>query len=408
MAQMVHVARASFDSLASGMPIYRVFLQQAPQFFQALLTGFAGIAQKITSLLFNPLTWVAAASAAFGAVLYFWGAHLAKMADGVNAFQKKIGDSAGPLERIARAMKSTAEHARAAADAASDWAGFLSKSDAGMRDTAVETWKKKIDEAKTGKGALIDAAIKDLSERRDAAILQGTAASKTIQGELSKDYGEDALSKLSSHATTLDEMFKSGGGGAIYQAYDSVKKAKTAAQLQQLLFAAHSIGGLSELSFSKLPEIPSGASFAEKKTIILNHLLDKQVELSDNTVTSMRAVNMAWKDVKSQADLHNNEQLTGEGTKRAAQASLDSAKNTISLMSQGIRDFQAMKDAGSQSAVRSDSLLKVGNFLGSSGVNGMKQIAEKHLKATQDLRVPLDKIQTYAANISKNVIQIPS
>ena len=131
-AQLLHVARASFDSLASGMPLTRVLAQQGPQLAQALIQMGAGM---------NAVYVAAAAGAAYGLYrfakamhdVYFEVERTSALADKLKAFMEyakgvhktRVIDSAlanekisGDFERAQAAIDYANEEADAVADLA--------------------------------------------------------------------------------------------------------------------------------------------------------------------------------------------------------------------------------------------------------------------------------------------------
>ncbi len=111
IAQLIHVARASFDSLVSGMSPWRVFLQQAPQVAQAFVSIGRGATMMI--LRFVPVAGALAAVAGAFIWLHTRAERVKKaMESMVDPFKSLVGiadTSLAAWDRLNRKMDEFAE-----------------------------------------------------------------------------------------------------------------------------------------------------------------------------------------------------------------------------------------------------------------------------------------------------------
>jgi hypothetical protein len=113
MQQLMHVGRATFDSLASGMSPWRVMLQQAPQALQAFASMTGSMLTKIVGVIFNPITLGAAAAvSAIAAGGYFIYRYFTNLAAGLENVGERFGLARASMSEMREEMVKSGDAAR--------------------------------------------------------------------------------------------------------------------------------------------------------------------------------------------------------------------------------------------------------------------------------------------------------
>ena len=113
MQQLIHVGRATFDSLASGMSPWRVMLQQAPQALQAFASMTGEALSKIFRMAFNPITLgITAALAAVGGGAYMIYRHFQNLQVGLENVAQRFGLARTTMSEMHDEMVKSADAAR--------------------------------------------------------------------------------------------------------------------------------------------------------------------------------------------------------------------------------------------------------------------------------------------------------
>ena len=119
MQQLIHVGRATFDSLASGMSPWRVILQQAPQALQAFASMTGEALSKIFRMAFNPITLgITAALAAVGGGAYLIYRHFQNLQVGLENVAQRFGLARTTMSEMHDEMVKSG-------DAARDFTGWM-------------------------------------------------------------------------------------------------------------------------------------------------------------------------------------------------------------------------------------------------------------------------------------------
>ena len=113
MQQLIHVGRATFDSLASGMSPWRVMMQQAPQALQAFASMTGSALTKLMGVIFNPITiGVAAAVGAIAAGGYFIYRYFSNLSAGLENVGEKFGVARASMSELREEMVKSGDAAR--------------------------------------------------------------------------------------------------------------------------------------------------------------------------------------------------------------------------------------------------------------------------------------------------------
>lgn len=419
MAQLIHVFRATFDSLASGMSPWRVLLQQAPQALQAFASMSGATLAKIISVVFSPMALIAAGATAIGGIFWLWSSHLRHAAESAHAFAASFFKSRGDLEKQADEIKRLADNMRAVRDAAEEYAYFLDKL-AQKQETltdktqaVIAAMRKRFDlEQQTNPNqttgeklaaeqsqrqkelGYLSAAQTLAEDTATTAREKADAAEKELEAaKASAKVYADAMSAMQQGAQRIDKLvtdFKTAHPEGLVNWWSEVKnnlsgndKAMDALQAMQWLQKNETPPPGMELD----AESKKNAAFARS---FINESGDEQFKDSEGNYTTVKTLMATWDDLVARAKISGpageeatrnlqklghaletaKEVLTTATTDKSAISKIyNETKDDIGLHKEFDPKIATAKKLTSVSTVpraQPDALVRTGNFLGSA------------------------------------------